>query len=1095
MDISANDSDGDQLSFSAQNLPAFASLHDNGNRTATLTLNPTSAQQGVYPNVQVTVSDPNGGTDVSVFTINVNGNLDPVISSISNYTIDESSSISIPLTASDGNGDNLTWSVSNLPNAFSISSPGNGSTATLLLQPNYNAAGNYVVKLTAADGAGGYGTRTFNLTVNDKNPNVKVYVRIRHDATNNIGTPWNTVTSATSTNFLDDDNVATTIGLQFPNGYNTGNSGRTTGNNSGIYPDAVLRDYYVFGASWMPQTANAVLTGLDPARKYTLTLLGNSNWDIAVDNGNTNYTINGVTQSLYVQNNTQNTVTFSNFSPAANGTITIALAKGTGAAAGYLNSIVISSLYDDGTAPVAPGGLVAQYLFGQGVQLNWQDLSYNETGFEIWRSGTAAGPFTLIGTVNQMNATSYLDGSALGRTQYFYKVRAKNTYGNSDYSNVFNINTPNRIPTINPINNVVLKNNQSQIVNISATDDAADHITLSASNLPPFVSLTDNGNGTGTLSINPTLGSVGTYPGVTITAKDMIDSSRSTSFTISVIDKDVSSVYLNFTDAANQAAKPWNNLINPQYAGTTYSNLKDDNDVTTSISVNMQDGFEWISASGMRPGNGKEIYPAEVMRTGTIESSTTAKRILVSGLSTSRRYNFVFFNSRDDGRTSATSYTIGSTTVTLQASYNINKTVQINGVAPNASGQVTITVTKLAGNDYGFLNAMVIQSYVVGTPSVLSPTELRAVDATRNTIRLQWQDRSSNETGFDILRASDGGSSYSLVGTVSAGITSFTDQNLSPDNTYFYTVRARNGSTLSNYSNVVRASTYAYSIYVNFNDVSTGAAPWNNTNSRPQQGDKWPMLRDENSFITGIGMENLSTWSGLYGAGMTTGNNSGVYPDNIMLENYGLFAGVQGQIRITGLNMAMKYNFTFFGSSQSPNDVNVLYSVNKRSVLLNTALNTTGTVTLYDIVPDENGEAIITVQAGTLTSEFGLIAALVIQAYDPSVNLTPQPVAVFQPQRVAEVLPEASDPSVKVYPNPFAGAFTVALPTEKGGSVQMILYDLSGRTVYQKRFDNLATGMNYLSVQPPAQLTPGVYLLKIAGEDRKNQQLIKLIRQ
>src|SRR5437588_19054 len=82
-----------------------------------LTLNPTSAQQGVYNNVRITVSDPNGGSDFTQFNLTVNGNYDPTIGSISPYTMNEGDHVVIPLSATDLNGDNISWTVQNLPNA------------------------------------------------------------------------------------------------------------------------------------------------------------------------------------------------------------------------------------------------------------------------------------------------------------------------------------------------------------------------------------------------------------------------------------------------------------------------------------------------------------------------------------------------------------------------------------------------------------------------------------------------------------------------------------------------------------------------------------------------------------------------------------------------------------------------------------------------------------------------------------------------------------------------------------------------------------------------------------------------------------------
>jgi hypothetical protein len=69
--VSALDPDGSQLVFSATGLPAFASLQDLGNGTATLRLQPTvGAHAGLYSAVSVSVSD-GVESDSETFTISV----------------------------------------------------------------------------------------------------------------------------------------------------------------------------------------------------------------------------------------------------------------------------------------------------------------------------------------------------------------------------------------------------------------------------------------------------------------------------------------------------------------------------------------------------------------------------------------------------------------------------------------------------------------------------------------------------------------------------------------------------------------------------------------------------------------------------------------------------------------------------------------------------------------------------------------------------------------------------------------------------------------------------------------------------------------
>src|SRR5690606_7689183 len=75
------------------------------------------------------------------------------------------------------------------------------------------------------------------------------------------------------------------------------------------------------------------------------------------------------------------------------------------------------------------------------------------------------------------------------------------------------------------------------------------------------------------------------------------------------------------------------------------------------------------------------------------------------------KYNFIFFGSRDNNSNFNTNYTIGGTTVTLNASNNTSNTVQINGVSPNSAGEAIINIAKVSGATSAVLSAMVIQIY------------------------------------------------------------------------------------------------------------------------------------------------------------------------------------------------------------------------------------------------------------------------------------------------------------------------------------------------------------------------------------------------
>jgi hypothetical protein len=90
--------------------------------------------------------------------------------------------------------------------------------------------------------------------------------------------------------------------------------------------------------------------------------------------------------------------------------------------------------------PAAPTNLTANAVAFNQIDLSWTDNSDNEGGFEIERSGNGV-TFNPIDTVGP-NVTAYSDTGLAENTQYWYKVRAYNAGGNSDYTDVVDATTP-----------------------------------------------------------------------------------------------------------------------------------------------------------------------------------------------------------------------------------------------------------------------------------------------------------------------------------------------------------------------------------------------------------------------------------------------------------------------------------------------------------------------------------------------------------------------------------------------------------------------------------------------------------------------------
>ena len=521
--------------------------------------------------------------------------------------------------------------------------------------------------------------------------------------------------------------------------------------------------------------------------------------------------------------------------------------------------------------------------------------------------------------------------------------------------------------------------------------------------------------------------------------------------------------------------------------------MKDDGGVNTGASLTLTDAWSGLSYTGMRRKNGSEVYPEEVSRSGIYLTDNTTRRLTVSGLNPAKRYNFLFYSSHNTSDNTLTNFTIGAQTVSLNGSYNSNKTVQINGITPAANGQVVINVAKDASASVGLLTSMAIQSYTPGTVPVLGPSDLRVVDYNlTNTIGLQWQDRSDNETGYEVWRASDGGS-YSLVATLGANATSYLNTGLAANKNYDYVVRAKNGSTSSSYSNPARGVTYASTVFININTSSVASSPWNNLNWAYQLGAVWSNFKDEAGTPTNMGMSQPVKIDGMVGPGVNTGNNSGVFPDKVLAEDFGMFPGLGTYIVLTGLNLSKTYDLTLFASVTGVFGENTTaYTINGKTYMLNSNGNKSGTLTIFGVTPDENGEvkiAFTTVDNAT----FALLGAIVAKGYDAlTTPVTQAPVSmsstmVVENSALASPDAQAALSDLKViaaYPNPFDHDFTLAVPSTGNDNVQISLRDINGRIIYQKRVDNIIAGTNVVrmetgnSVVPPWRLFCGCILYK-----------------
>ncbi len=94
------------------------------------------------------------------------------------------------------------------------------------------------------------------------------------------------------------------------------------------------------------------------------------------------------------------------------------------------------------TTPAAPTGLVATVQSATKVGLSWVDNASNESNYFVERK-TGNGSWQVLTPAGLgADTTSYVDTTASASTSYSYRVRASNSFGDSNYSNEDSTTTP-----------------------------------------------------------------------------------------------------------------------------------------------------------------------------------------------------------------------------------------------------------------------------------------------------------------------------------------------------------------------------------------------------------------------------------------------------------------------------------------------------------------------------------------------------------------------------------------------------------------------------------------------------------------------------
>jgi hypothetical protein len=193
----ASDPDGDPLSFSAQNLPRWATIND---KTGAVTGTPAEADVGMSGMITVMVSDSKSISELPEFRIQVSSavnappppvNHDPTIAGTPPTSATVGQVYTFTPVGDDQDDDTLNFSIQNKP-AWATFTPATGQLTGTPISANVGTTSNIVITVTDAFGANA-SLPAFNLTVGASAP--------ANRAPTISGTPTTSLTAGTAYSF------------------------------------------------------------------------------------------------------------------------------------------------------------------------------------------------------------------------------------------------------------------------------------------------------------------------------------------------------------------------------------------------------------------------------------------------------------------------------------------------------------------------------------------------------------------------------------------------------------------------------------------------------------------------------------------------------------------------------------------------------------------------------------------------------------------------------------------------------------------------------------------------------------------------------